>query len=47
MEVRSAWLGSMNCIVVSCLEEYHEVLQMQESNLINNYYDVIGCVMIS
>lgn len=47
MEVRSAWLGSMNCIVVSCLEEYHEVLQMQESNLINNYYDVIGYVMIS
>jgi hypothetical protein len=47
MEVRSAWLGSMNCIVVSCLEEYHEVLQMQESNLINNYYNLIGYVMIS
>lgn len=47
MEVRSAWLGSMNCIVVSCLAEYHEVLQMQDSNLINNNYGSIGCVMIS
>jgi len=47
MEVRSAWLGSLNCIVVSCLAEYHEVPQMQESISINNYYVLIACVMIA